>query len=198
LRAPANRLQHNSAHYKFVARSSAQGQLCPYRVAYLWVLSSSRFRMTNPLIEKLYFPQTWGVFTYCPCVCWGLEQFRRKVNWGGGSDNVEVKEDSQWANALLKRWKLFLQIKVLMRENRSLHWGWMCDCWGRGRRQVRREVRAGCCVREGHVYPASAPWRRCSVCCAFKVQHILITRGYCACYWTQGLRVQTRPRAIDF
>lgn len=52
-----------------------------------------------------------------------LEQFRRKVNWGDGGENVKEKEDREWTNALLKRWKLFLQIKVLMRENRSLHWG---------------------------------------------------------------------------
>jgi len=42
------------------------------------------------------------------------------------------------------------------REQKSLL-GWICDCRGTVCRQVRREVRPGCCVREGLVYLANAP-----------------------------------------
>ena len=95
--------------------------------AYLTSFVLSRFRTSTTWLEKLYLSQALGFHLgLCPCFCWRwgwLETFRRKVNWGDGGENVKEKEDREWTNALLKRWKLFLQIKVLMRENRSLHWG---------------------------------------------------------------------------
>lgn len=90
-----------------------------------------------------------------------LEQFRRKVNWGAGGWECERKGGQAVSERPSKTLKAIPTDKSLNeRENRSLHWGWICDCWGRVCRQVRREVRARCCVREGHVSLASAPWKR--------------------------------------